>query len=45
MAETTLRLGMAGLGVASTMVLPGVEQFPHAEIFAAADLRASARDA
>ncbi|HLG70306.1 MAG TPA: Gfo/Idh/MocA family oxidoreductase [Chloroflexota bacterium] len=41
----TLRLGMAGLGVASTMVLPGVEKFPHAKIAAAADLRESARKA
>ncbi|MFI5267761.1 MAG: Gfo/Idh/MocA family protein [Chloroflexota bacterium] len=40
-----LRLGMAGLGVASTMVLPGVEEFPQARITAAADLRASARQA
>jgi phthalate 4,5-cis-dihydrodiol dehydrogenase len=40
-----LRFGMAGLGVASTMVLPGVEQSPHARITAAADLRASARQA
>jgi len=40
-----LRLGMAGLGVASTMVLPGVEQFPQAEIVAAADVRQSARQA
>ena len=36
---------MAGLGVASTMVLPGVEKFPQAKISAAADLRASARQA
>jgi phthalate 4,5-cis-dihydrodiol dehydrogenase len=40
-----LRFGIAGLGVASTMVLPGVAQSPHARITAAADLRASARDA
>jgi len=40
-----LRLGLAGLGVASTMVLPGVEKFPQARITAAADLRASARQA
>ena len=43
--EKTIRLGMVGLGVASTQVLPGVEKFPHAQIVAAADLRASARDA
>jgi phthalate 4,5-cis-dihydrodiol dehydrogenase len=41
----SLRLGIAGLGVASTMVLPGVEQFPRARIAAAADLRPSAREA
>ena len=40
-----LRLGIAGLGVASTLFLPGVEAYPHARIVAAADLRASARDA
>ena len=40
-----LRFGIAGLGVASTMVLPGVEQFPGARISAAADLRPSAREA
>jgi phthalate 4,5-cis-dihydrodiol dehydrogenase len=36
---------MAGLGVASTQVLPGVELFPRARIAAASDLRASARQA
>src|SRR5205814_64255 len=41
----TRRLGMAGLAGGRTTGLPGVEQLPHAEIFAAADLRASARDA
>ncbi len=41
----TLRLGIAGLGVASTLFLPGVEQSPHARIVAAADRRASALDA
>jgi phthalate 4,5-cis-dihydrodiol dehydrogenase len=40
-----LRLGIAGLGVASTLFLPGVESYPHARIVAAADLRASAREA
>jgi phthalate 4,5-cis-dihydrodiol dehydrogenase len=39
-----LGLGIAGLGVASTMVLPGVAEFPHARI-AAADPRANALDA
>src|SRR6186713_2132409 len=43
--EKTLRFGMAGLGVASTQVLPGVERFPHVQIMAAADLRRSALDA
>lgn len=40
-----LRLGIAGLGVASTLFLPGVEQSPHARIAAAADRRRSALDA
>jgi len=40
-----LRLGIAGLGVASTLFLPGVEEYPHARIVAAADVRGSARDA
>jgi phthalate 4,5-cis-dihydrodiol dehydrogenase len=38
----TLRLGVAGLGVASTLFLPGVEEFPQARIAAAADRRRSA---
>jgi phthalate 4,5-cis-dihydrodiol dehydrogenase len=38
----TLRLGIAGLGVASTLFLPGVEQFPPARIVAAADRRRGA---
>jgi phthalate 4,5-cis-dihydrodiol dehydrogenase len=41
-APRRLRLGLAGLGVASTYVLPGAERSPHAEIAAAADLRQSA---
>src|SRR5690242_9381804 len=45
LGDMRLRLGVAGLGVASTMVLPGVEAFPQAEIAAAADVRASAREA
>src|SRR5262245_40675861 len=40
-----LRLGIAGLGVASTLFLPGVEQSPHARIVAAADRRRNALDA
>src|SRR5438093_11617090 len=40
-----LNLGIAGLGVASTLFLPGVEQSPHARIVAAADRRRSALDA
>src|SRR5262249_3177653 len=40
-----LRLGVAGLGVASTLFLPGMEQSQHARIVAAADLRRSAREA
>jgi phthalate 4,5-cis-dihydrodiol dehydrogenase len=41
----TLGFGIAGLGVASTLFLPGVEQFQHVKILAAADPRDSARDA
>jgi phthalate 4,5-cis-dihydrodiol dehydrogenase len=41
----TLNLGIAGLGVASTLFLPGVEQSPHARIVAAADRRRGALDA
>jgi phthalate 4,5-cis-dihydrodiol dehydrogenase len=37
-----LRLGVAGLGVASTLFLPGVEASEHAQIVAAADLREGA---
>jgi phthalate 4,5-cis-dihydrodiol dehydrogenase len=40
-----LRLGIAGLGVASTYIFPGAESSPVTEIYAAADLRQSARDA
>jgi phthalate 4,5-cis-dihydrodiol dehydrogenase len=40
-----LRLGIAGLGVGSTYVLPGAERSPHCEIAAAADLRQTALDA
>lgn len=40
-----LRMGVAGLGVASTLFLPGVEKFPQAKIVAAADPRDSARAA
>jgi phthalate 4,5-cis-dihydrodiol dehydrogenase len=35
-------LGVAGLGVASTLFLPGVEESPHAQIVAAADRRTGA---
>ena len=40
-----LRLGVAGLGVASTLFLPGVEQSPLARIVAAADKRRGAVEA
>ncbi len=40
-----LRLGVAGLGVASTLFLPGVESYDKARIVAAADRRPSAREA
>ena len=41
----TLRLGIAGLGVASTLFLPGVDEFPQARITAAADRRRGALEA
>jgi phthalate 4,5-cis-dihydrodiol dehydrogenase len=41
-AAKTLGVGIAGLGVASTLFLPGLEQFPHAKIVAAAEPRNSA---
>jgi phthalate 4,5-cis-dihydrodiol dehydrogenase len=37
-----LRMGMAGLGVASTQILPAVSHLPYLKITAAADLRADA---
>jgi phthalate 4,5-cis-dihydrodiol dehydrogenase len=40
-----LGLGIAGLGVGSTYVLPGAERSRHATIVAAADLRRGALDA
>ena len=43
--QNVLRLGIAGLGVASTLFIPGVEKSPHAKIVAAAEPRESARDA
>lgn len=43
--QKTLNLGIAGLGVASTLFLPGVEKFEPARVVAAADPRDSAREA
>jgi phthalate 4,5-cis-dihydrodiol dehydrogenase len=40
-----MRIGLAGLGVASAMVLPGIEKMPHAQIVAGADPRQSALEA
>jgi phthalate 4,5-cis-dihydrodiol dehydrogenase len=40
-----MRIGLAGLGVASAMVLPGIEKMPHARIVAGADPRSSALEA
>jgi len=37
-----LRMGMAGLGVASTQILPAVARLPHLQITAVADLRRDA---
>ena len=37
-----MRMGMAGLGVASTQILPAVSRLPYLQITAAADLRADA---
>lgn len=37
-----LRMGMAGLGVASTQILPAVSKLPYIKIAAAADLRREA---
>ena len=37
-----LRLGMAGLGVASTQILPSIAKLPFIQIAAAADIRADA---
>ena len=39
-----LRMGMAGLGVASTQILPVLRQVEHIEIAAAADVRRDALD-
>jgi phthalate 4,5-cis-dihydrodiol dehydrogenase len=44
-ATSPMRIGLAGLGVASAMVLPGIEKMPHARIVAGADSRRSALDA
>ncbi len=40
-----LRVGIAGLGVATAQVLPGIEKMPHARVVAGADVRQSALDA
>ena len=37
-----MRMGMAGLGVASTQILPAVSRLPYLQITAAADLRTDA---
>jgi phthalate 4,5-cis-dihydrodiol dehydrogenase len=40
-----MRVGIAGLGVASAQVLPGIERMAHVRIVAGADVRESALDA
>ncbi len=40
-----LKVGLAGLGVAAAMVMPGIDAYPGAQIVAAADPRESARAA
>jgi phthalate 4,5-cis-dihydrodiol dehydrogenase len=40
----TLKVGIAGLGVGSAMVIPTVEKMPEAELVAAADVRKEALD-
>src|SRR6266516_3931850 len=40
-----VKLGMAGLGIGGGMILKAAERMPQVEIFAAADVRQSARDA
>jgi len=42
-AERTLRVGIAGLGVGSAMVIPSIERMPITELVAAADTRPEAR--
>jgi len=44
-ATRVMRLGLAGLGVGSSMFLKAVDVFPNARAVAAADVRASARSA
>lgn len=40
--EKVLRFGIAGLGIGSGMVIPGLERMPIAEVVAAADVRPEA---
>ena len=42
-AARTLRIGIAGLGVGSAMVIPSIERMPITELVAAADTRPEAR--
>lgn len=41
----TLKVGIAGLGVGSAMVIPTIERLPEAELVAAADIRRDAVEA
>ena len=41
-AERTLKVGVAGLGVGSAMVIPTIDRLPFAELVAAADVRPEA---
>ena len=43
--QRVLKMGVAGLGVGSTQILPAMERMPEIDLIAGADLRGDARDA